>query len=143
MNLDATQITMIVLAVFAVIQTIVRITPTKHDDEIVGIIWKYLNLIFNKTNIIGSLEHAAKNSVLNNAMSEVLLKNKELSAELEKQVDISLNKLVEAAQNEAMTEGAGVVEKPKIILGNVIINKIKDRIKDRKIKRALKKLLKK
>ncbi len=143
MHLDATQITTIVLAVFAVVQIIVRITPTKHDDEIVGVVWKYLNLIFNKTNIIGSLEHAAKNNVLNNAMSEVLLKNKELSVELEKQVDVSLNKLVEAAQNEAMTEGTGTVEKPQIILGNIVVNKIKDRIKDRKVKKALKKLLKK
>jgi hypothetical protein len=104
--------------------------------------WFY-KLIFNKTNIIGSLEHTAKNNVLNNAMSDVLLKNKELSVEFEKQVDVSLNKLVEAAQNEAMTEGTGTVEKPQIILGNIVVNKIKDRIKDRKVKKALKKLLKK
>ena len=41
---------LIAMAVWGLIQTIVRITPTKKDDEIVSKIGKILNFIFNKTN---------------------------------------------------------------------------------------------
>lgn len=40
----------LILAVWGVIQTIVRLTPTKKDDEICSKIGKIINLVFNKTN---------------------------------------------------------------------------------------------
>ena len=43
----------VVLGLFVLVQTIVRITPTPADDLIVSKIGKVLNIIFNKTRIKG------------------------------------------------------------------------------------------
>ena len=39
----------IIMAVFGVAQAIVRMTPTKKDDEIVSKIGKVLNILFSAT----------------------------------------------------------------------------------------------
>jgi len=39
------------LGIWQVVQIIVRLTPTKKDDEIVSKLGKFINIIFNKSNI--------------------------------------------------------------------------------------------
>ncbi len=70
-TLDFATVSSIVMGLFIAIQTIVRLTPTKKDDEIVGVVGKFLNLVFNKTNVAGSEQDKLRTSIAMSALAIV------------------------------------------------------------------------
>lgn len=49
--MDVVDISEKALAIYAILQVIARLTPTKKDDKIVSKIGKFLNIIFSATRI--------------------------------------------------------------------------------------------
>lgn len=70
-SLSGSDVSTVIMSVFILLQIVVRLTPTKKDDEIVGTIGKLINLIFNKTNVKGSLEDSIKIKILNDTMEQL------------------------------------------------------------------------
>lgn len=126
------EISAAVMGVFLILQIIVRFTKTKKDDEIVSKIGKFINLIFNKTNIKNELEDKVANTIMDEAINKLAAKEKGLAEKLEKEC----NNITENIAKKVKSKGKNAVVEvlknaPKTVVGKIIREKIRDRIKER------------
>jgi len=97
--METTNIMIIVMALYIVAQIIARITPTKKDDEIVGIVGKVLNIIFLKSNIKGEIYNSIESNILKEAVNNATSKNKIVSDKIEKEISIVVKRIEGEVQN--------------------------------------------
>lgn len=76
----------IVLAIYAVLQVIVRMTPTKKDDQILSGIGRFLNFIFLKSNISNSKIDFLKKHIIDVVLNDVFEESDDFKTALEAKV---------------------------------------------------------
>jgi len=87
MEFELTNIVVVIMSIYIITQFIARITPTKKDDEIVGIIGKILNIIFLKSNIKELMQDQLKANVFKEAVGNAMASNKSVAEKIEKEID--------------------------------------------------------
>lgn len=120
------EISALVLAVLGLIQVIVRITPTKKDDQILNPIIRILTQIFTKTNTKDELKDNAKTVIVNEAIARIAEKHPD-AADIVEEV---ASKVMGEAEREGEEKGAGVLDSitPKTELGKKIFAKLDERL---------------
>jgi len=126
--METTNIMIIVMALYIVAQIIARITPTKKDDEIVGIVGKVLNIIFLKSNIKGEVYNNIESNILKEAVNNATSKNKIVSDKIEKEIGIVVKRIEDETQNNK-TSIKEVLKKKQV--SSTVVKKVEKIIDDK------------
>jgi len=142
----------LILALYAVLQVIVRLTPTKKDDKIVSVFGKVLNFVFQKTNISNSNIDFLKKYILETAIHDITAHDNELRTKLtERAKEISgdilnlagvkdknvVNEIINNSENFVRDKNAGFINREMDELITVVFD---DKLVRGDIKKVAKKI---
>jgi esterase/lipase len=90
---NTTEVISTILAIFVVVQTIVRLTPTKRDDEIMNPIFKILDMIFNRTNLVCEKERRVKELIVEKTINDLIESNPQIINSINRTSENIINKI--------------------------------------------------